>query len=443
MKTSYLLQGISLLGSLALLVLVLAYLSTGQYLQWVLFTTIAGATIQLEMSLNTVMTRYVAHNVALGRAQLVHAAGVARRVYHRFATLAAFAMFAGGGVYLGIADAGRFSPTWLAEWGLYCAAFLGYYVFNHHSCVLVALDRARDFARIGIAGRIVNVGAGCLALARGYGIWGLCVATAAGFAVGAAGFRAAARRALGEARTAEAVQGEPFALRNVFIHASYAVGAYALYRVGLILNAAATTDTAAQASYGLALQIYALILTFAAVPLNMRVTPLVRAVAARSRARTLRELGALAAYTNLVYLGAVAGLVACAGIIGDVLPDRGAELPSAAVLAGFGAAFLVEINILVLVNVLLAARTYRFAGDYYASGLLALALGAILWAAGAGLYQAFVIAPALVQLLVAMPLLWRRIGRETGISPAAYLGAVLRQLGRIVRHPIRIGLAFR
>jgi hypothetical protein len=448
MKTSYLLQGVNLLSSIIMLVLILAYFDPGRYLQWVLFTTISGGLIQLEGSMNVMMTRFISRAPALGGpAAIPPAAATAKRVYHRFALLGGLAMLAGGGAYLAVVNDGRFSPGWAFEWLIFCAAFIAYYFFGHYACLLIALERARRYASIALFSRIINVAASVGLVLAGFGMFGMVAGVALAFGVGGIALRKAGRDALAKLQLeppADPDLPKPiFATSTIFIHAGFVLGSYFLYRVALLLAAASSADTAFQASFGLALQIFALIMMIALVPLNMRVAPLVAAVASGNRSLISREAATLGLYVNLVFLAAVASFVVLAGVIDQVLPSRGASLPPRIVLTELSLAFLVEINILVFVNVLLAAQKFRFVFNYYLSAAIGIGLGIVAWRLGLAFHHALVLVPASVQAVVALPAIIRHVRQETGMLFGDYARDFRLHLLLVLRHPIKVGLAFR
>jgi len=448
MKTSYLLQGVNLLSSIIMLVLILAYLDPGRYLQWVLFSTISGGLIQLEGSMSVMMTRFISRAPALGGpAAIPRAAETAKGVYHRFALSCGLVMLLGGGAYLAAVNDGRFSPGWIYEWAIFCAAFIAFYSFAHYACLLIALEKTQRYASISLASRILNVAASVGLVVAGFGMLGMVAGVAIAFGVGGLAYRRAGRNALASLsrdHPADADMPRPvFAISTIFIHAGFVLGSYSLYRVALLLAAATSADTAFQASFGLALQIFALVMMIALVPLNMRVAPLVAAVASGNRGPISREAATLGVYVNLVFIATAALLVAFAGAVDQILPSHGASLPPRIVLAELSLAFLVEINILVFVNILLAAQKFRFVLDYYLSAAIGIGLGIVAWQLGLAFHHAFVLVPACVQTVVALPAIVRHVRRETGITFGDYARDFRAHLALVLRHPIKVGLAFR
>jgi len=447
-KTSYLLQGVNLLSSIIMLVLILAYLDPGRYLQWVLFSTISGGLIQLEGSMSVMMTRFISRAPAVGGSgALPRAAATARVVYHRFAFSCGLAMLLGGGAYLAAVNDGRFSPGWLYEWAIYCAAFIAFYSFAHYACLLIALEKTQRYATIALVSRIVSVVASVALVVAGFGMLGMVTGVALAFGIGGLAYQRAGRAALSQLmrdHPADPVLPRPvFATSTIFIHAGFVFGSYFLYRAALLLAAATSADTAFQASFGLALQIFALVVMIALVPLNMRVAPLVAAVSSSNRSLISREAATLGIYVNLVFIVTAALLVAFAGAVDHILPSHGASLPPRIVLIEMSFAFLVEINILVFVNVLLAAQKFRFVLDYYLSAATGIVLGIVAWRLGLAFHHALVLVPASVQAVFALPAIIHHVRRESGISFGEYARDFWLHLLLVLRHPIKVGLAFR
>lgn len=447
MKTSYLYQAINLLSTLLLLVGLLAYLDPGRYLEWVLFTTIAGAVIQLESSLNVISTRHLSRAIA-GGASISAALKNVRLAYRKFALAASLGMLFGGGAYLALVDNGRFGDSWPLEWLVFSLAYAVYYLFAYYSCVLVALGRAATFARAAMVARIFNVGLSLLLVARGWGVIGLVASLVSSFCIGAVTYRVLAQNALWAREPLHpASHGQEaerrLAVRSIYSHAAFIIGSYSLYRIGLLVAAAASSDTAFQASYGLALQLLTMVVTIALVPLNMRVTPLVEAVATKKRSEIAREAATLGVYVNLVYATAATALVIFSGSLDRLLPTRGTTLPSQEVLALLAGAFFIEVNLFVIVNVLLAAQRYRFTFDYYISAACGLVLAAMAWTIGVDLVVAFLLLPMLAQVFIAFPTLCRRMHLVTGVKLGDYAHAFVARALLMIRHPIKVGLAFR
>jgi hypothetical protein len=182
--------------------------------------------------------------------------------------------------------------------------------------------------------------------------------------------------------------------------------------------------------------------TVATVPLVMRVTPLVEAVSRGDKLETLRELGLLAAYVNIVFVAATTALVLLAPVVREILPGRGASLPSAETLSLLGFAFWIEVNIVVLANALIAARRFDFARRYATSVLTGLSLACVAWACGVGFIVSFVVVPAACQIVLALRMLLKMLKAVHGIAATDFARATLGHVARIIRHPITVGLRF-
>lgn len=449
MKLSYLYQLINLISGIVLLLMVLAKLESGIYLQWVLFQTLTGALIQIEQSLNTVATRAISRARERGtRAALASAIRQARNAYLVFSLVAGTALLLLGAVYLREVSDGRFSPYWFFEWAIYVGSFMIYYIATHHACALVALGRPDRFAQIALVIRVGNLALSVTLLVAGFGVVGLCTSAMISFVIGSLWFRTAGREAvdLAAGRSSAAIDTRHvqahFNLKQVALQLLFVLSAYGLYRVGLASIAATELNTGAQAGFALAIQIFTLLVSIASVPLTMRVAPLIACVESGDQARLKNELGFLAAYVNLVFVSAAASIVAAAPLIRTVLPDRGAALPPAEHLLALAAAFWLEVNLFVLANALVAARRFDFAYRYAGSAALAAILAWAAWRLSASPILSFVLVPAAVQAIVAAPLLSHMLHGQFGLGLSSHVRSTFRQALRIVRHPISVGLRF-
>lgn len=450
MKISYLSQIVNLSGSILLLVFLLLWLNEGAYLQWIIFTAIAGAFINLENSLSTVSSRYISREFHSGRVDKFRdAVGQLRRIYHRFAWLVFLVMMIGGGSYLYFAGDQKFSPNWPVEWLVFCCAYLITFYPASNCCLLIALHYPAVYSTIILLTRLLNIALAIGLIWLGYGVLGLALSVLVSATICAAAFKVFADRALatnlkpaeGAAQPA-AVDDAGIRFTQVVYHGAFIFTAYSLYRYGLFLDTGLTDNTASQASFGLALQIFMLIVTVSVVPLTMRVAPLVRAVLSNESERVMHELGLLSAYVNLVFVMMTAGLLILGPYLLSLLPVRGAQLPDTIELASLGAAFLIEVNILIFANVLIAAQNFRFIYFYAAGAAIGCAVGTLLWLNGSPFYFAFVQCPLVIQLCVTLPALAWLTRRTTNISMAGLAAETLKCLAGIVRHPIRVGLAF-
>jgi hypothetical protein len=449
MKASYLYQCVNVVAGVILLALLLRFFSKDAFLEWSLFTTIGGFTIQLESSLSTVCSRFLVrvHHRGGSRALSVSIAQC-KRWYLAFAVLVFLGLCVGGFFYFSTAAKAGFTGSWMLEWMVFSTSYLVTYLFAYNCCVLIASERITTYAIINVTTRLLNVALSSIFILSGLRVLGLCVSLLLSAAVGAFAMRWAGSRAIAaewRRHPEDSAQGtgeEKLEIDHVGRNIAFIGMAYFLYRAGLLIDAGSSFDASVQASYGLLLQILALIMALSSVPINMLVAPLQRAVLAADPGQIVREMARLAVYANIVFVTALLGLLILGPALSHGISAR-AALPGALDMAMLGFGFFLELNILLLVNVAIGARSYRFVPLYAVSAAIGVSVAVVLRSQGVDLYLAFGLAPAVTQMVIAVPLIGREVARLTGVTLRSYIlgsGAFLR---RVLRHPIRVGLAFR
>ncbi len=449
MKASYLYQCVNVVAGMLLLALLLRFFSKDAFLEWSLFTTIGGFTIQLESSLSTVCNRFLVrvHHRA-GTGTLAIAIAQCRRWYLAFAVLVFLGLCVGGFFYFSRAAAAGFDGTWAVEWVVFCTSYLVTYLFAYNCCVLIASEHISTYSMINVTTRLINVALSCIFISGGLGVFGLCISLLMSATLGAFGMRWAGARAMAaEWRRHPQVGGagigeEKLEFNHVGRNIAFIGIAYFLYRAGLLIDAGSSFDANLQASYGLLLQILTLIMALSSVPINMLVVPLQRAVLTADPGQIVREMARLAVYANLVFVTAFLGLLIFGPALSHSISAR-AALPHWRDMAILGFAFFLELNILLLVNVAIASRSYRFVPLYAVSAAIGLSVAIVLRSQGGNLYVAFGLAPAITQMAIAVPLVGREVWRLTGVTPWSYVSTSAAFLWQVIRHPIRVGLAFR
>jgi len=448
MKASYLYQCVNVVAGMVLLALLLRFFPKDAFLEWSLFTTIGGFAIQLESSLSTVCNRFLVRVHHRGGSRVFSAAiAQCRRWYVTFAILVFLGLCVGGFFYFSRATTAGFTGTWALEWLVYCAYYLVTYLFAYNCCVLIASERISTYATINVTSRLVNVGLSCIFVLSGFRVLGLCISLLLSAVLGSLAMRWAGARAIAaqwRALREDGVAGigdDKLEIDHVGRNIAFIVIAYFLYRAGLLIDAGSSFDANVQAGYGLLLQILTLIMGLSSVPINMLVAPLQRAVLTAEPGHIVREMARLAVYTNIVFITALSGLLIFGPALSHSISARAALPPRLDVLMlGFG--FFLELNILLLVNAAIASRSYGFVPRYAVSAAIGLSVAIVLRSQGVGLYVAFGLAPAVTQMLIAVPLIGREVARLTGVTLRSYIlgsGAFLRQ---VLRHPIRVGLGF-
>jgi hypothetical protein len=210
----------------------------------------------------------------------------------------------------------------------------------------------------------------------------------------------------------------------------------------LLIDVGHKLNHSTQASYSLGLQIQTLILALATVPISMMVSPLQRAVIDANPNRICYEMSRLAVYANSVFIIALSIIIIIGPILDQMLSAKTA-LPHSLDLLILGFAFLIELNIKILANVAMASLRYEFTILYIISAVIGLLLAILLWSEGTNVYIAFGLVPALIQMTVAYPLIYKSVTKVTGISVKGYFLASIIFVFRIIKHPISIGLSFK
>lgn len=448
MKTSYLYQLVNLLSSVLMIVLILVYLDTNQYLQWILFTSIMGAFIQLEGSLNVVSVRLISNaNESDSHDGFEDSLSFVAKTYHRASLVGIALIYTLGGIFLSNANSLNLGENWLSEWSIFCVAYLLYYFVNHRSCQLVALNHIRSFSTIALASRIVNISLSLILVACGYAILGLCLSILMSFGMAAFSYRLLAISKTKErmARIGNLPVQYSYTrktIQNIAMHAIFILFFYSLYRIGLFLDASLTGDNQKQASFGLALQIFFLLLTISSVPLTMRVAPLISAMNGGIMEVIIKELSILTVAVNLVFAIMATGLICIGPVLLSFIPNIATELPNRFILLLLSIAYLIEINIMIIVNAMLARRQYSFVARYVFGFILSIIMALLAWQIGMNIYFSFIVMPICCQLIVTLPLIYRTFTASNMFDLREFLMAVVARLNAVIRRPITVGLSF-
>jgi len=426
-KSAFVFQGLSLAVSIGILLVALLFLKTDDYLLWVLFTTIGSGLITLESGLNSVSTRTISR-AWIDKAPYTATVVMVGRSYARFSSVGSIFMAVAGGLYLTTIDYGIGDRSWIIPWAIFCVAYFLYYFASYRSCQLVAIGRITTFTGIGSFGRLANLIVAAALAWAGYGIMGLAVSVLVSFALTGFLLDRAGRRSLQDApdalRTAPATLKVSELLRKGWYQAAFALASYFLYRGIFLYVSTAMPSALDAASLGLAIQFFGFIVLLAAVPLNMRISPLIAAGRTGDSTRITAELGHLGKITNLAFVVASAGLILVGPEIFRLVPDLAATLPPRLTLAILAACFWVELNLLIFVNLWLAIDRFEFVFSYLLSVGIAWLVSLALIMSGYSSTNLLFVATLVVQLLVAFPLMTLRVRRDLGISIYAYARAI-------------------
>jgi hypothetical protein len=334
-------------------------------------------------------------------------------------------VFIGGAMYLSYAVSGKNLGHWSSAWLLFSIAYAINYYFGANNSILLALAKVETFNYIGSLTRALNFFGTLLLLIAGLSVMGICISFAASVTVGCLLTAIAARRSLlqfasaADADPSEGRISEPTKSTDIVKYTLFTFSAFALYKGG-VLVATSFFPKDLVGRYSLTLQAYTMLSAAALVPIQIWLARLVNAIVVDDQKKVVRELARTFWYANLVFAAGTAFLVLLGN---EVLGRIGTKvtLPGAANVLIVAFAFLVELNIFILVNLLVTKRRYEFVRIYVvcaASGMM-LGLSAI-WLTR-DLVLSMIVIPAIVQAMVCLPLLTKRVCAELKTTPGAFI----------------------
>lgn len=434
-------QLVSLIVSIAMVPLLLGFLGAEDYLVWAIFATIGGVTLQFEAAIQNLFIRrvaplWVARRFRAARAELVRV----RRAYAILSGGVLVVLIPFGLVYLAalldLSLTREADMTPLLAWVLFIGAYALNYRLGTNNVILLSAGRTDPFYGTGTATRALNLLLSVSLLASGMDLLGLALAFALSVVVNVTVLALRARRVLldGPAEGAEAAYPLAGGLdeTGVVRFTSFMLCAYLLYR-GAFLIAAGRMPTGDAASYGLALQAFAIFGAVAVIPLNVRLSRMAAAIAAHDVAAEDRELA-----RSIIFAGLAIVLGACALVLlgAPILALIGSEvaLPATPLLAIIALAFFVEALIMIAVNFLLLRRDFHFVTTYAVSALVGLGAAAAGISKGLPVVLALVALPLAVQAGMALPAVYAALARSRGQSLADLLRSIARA-GLSARRP--------
>lgn len=428
---AYLNQAVNLAVSLMMVPLLLRYLPPEQFVLWAIFTTLGGLTLQVEASLQSLYVRELAADYHSGvPARLVDGVARVRRAYLLLSLAIAIPFLAIGWWYLGVIAMKGATATWRLEWCIFALTFAANYYFGSNNVVLLALGRTREFNIAGLATRGLNFVATLILLLLGWSVLGLSVSFAISVATNCWLNAMTARRAVQAASQGNSatVSGNDIDLpargpQDLLRYMFFTIAAFVLFK-GSLLIAASSYPKDLVSGYSLVLQMFALLTTMSLVPMQIWLGRLVRAVLADDRVALLAEIVRTALVANALFL---AGAIAFALLGPAVLSGIGSRigLPNGSQIAGAALAFMIEMNIAIIVGYLVTKRRYEFVRIYVVCAVAGVGIALAASRHGAGLFEALVLLPLLVQLTVCAPLLLRLFAGELGLSLGGLLRAVM------------------
>jgi hypothetical protein len=433
MRAAYLNQAINLLIAILMVPMLLRYLSLGEYILWAVFTTFGGITLQIESSIQILSVREIAKQYHAGDgAGVVRAVRRARKAYGMLAVGVLLPFFVAGIVYLGFPASDKVANHWLLEWIVFTVAYAINYFFGANNSILLALARVDTYNYVNSLTRTLNFLGSLLLLRAGFAVLGVCASFALSVLLGCALITLAARRALRQAVRAETAQEHAISLPDGAVAAAdlvrytlFTFFAFALYKGGVLI-AASLFPKGVAGAYSLTLQALTMLSALSLVPIQIWLASFVKAIVADNRVQVIHELARTFLYANLVFIAGTAALVWFGNAL---LRSIGAhvELPGRGALLLAAAAFMIEINLFILINLLVTKRRYEFVPIYVACVCVGLTLAlSSVWLTH-DLIASLVVVPATIQAAVCLPLILRRVAAELALTPAAFLAMLGKQ----------------
>jgi hypothetical protein len=438
MRAGYLFQLINLIVSILFVPLLLRYLTVGEYLLWSVFTTLGAVTVQLQNAIQYVSMRQIAYAHFSGvPSQLLSAIHRTRTAYRRLLIIVVGPFYVVGLAYLILVAKPRLGISGIPEWSVFVMAYAVTYHFAPNNAILLGTMRVSTNNHILSATRVLNFIGNYLALKAGLSIAGICLSFLASQLVGAA---AGARQARGTLETGNfyrsttggsGVKATLGVQANIRLYAIYMIASFALYN-GSLLLATALFPKSAVATYALGLQSNTMLLALAQVPVQVWLSRFVRAIASSDNSRVLRELSVTLVTCNGVFVGGFASLA----IFGDLLLrliGSHVMLPGIASLLVVSAAFLVELNISLMINFLVNKGNYRFVRVYAVTSGIAILFGFMAASISGGFMLGLIAVPLILQTTIALPSIMRITCTELRVTRKALVQSVGASLVNLCR----------
>lgn len=413
MPAALLFQLTSLLVSVLMVPLFLRVLTPDVYLLWLVFTTIGGMLLQIEASIQTLMVRRMAlASPEIDPAGFAHERARARTAYRRLSVVASAVALPGGIAYIHWVVQPAATISWLLAWIVVSLAYTVNFLCGPNNCTLLSTGRNDRFFLTMSMSRVLHFGGTLTALLLGFGLTGISVAFALAVAFSCVTIARQSRRTFDHSADA-AVQAAADRVAvdetGLLRFGIFTLAAFVIYR-GAVMLVIAYFPGSSATSYGLALQAYAIVGAVAVLPLQVR---LHRLVVVRRDGDAAGVDAEVATAMWFAFLTIAAGLLSLTLVGAPLLKiiGSGVAMPPFVTLAAMAFAFLVEALILVLINLLLLEKNVTFVRDYVGGVVAALSLAALSLWCGGGLVVSMLVLPALVQALVTLPLIARRVAR--------------------------------
>lgn len=425
MRAAYLFHAVNLAVSMLMLPLLLAELSIGEYAIWLIFTAFGGATLQIQNAIQNVVVKDLARGFYGGSREIFDVVWWrTRRAYLFLALIVAGPVLVFGLFYLERLSVRTVTLSVELGWVIFVLSYALVYLFTPRNILLIGTDRVDVYNNINTLTRILYFIGIVIGLQFDLAILGICIGFAFSTMVGSV-LAMFATRAPVQLREPVPGAGQPLPVEsNVLNYALFSTASFGLYN-GMLLVAASMFPEGLIASYGLALQIGTLLTALSIAPLQVWLGKLTTAVALGDRKHEGREVARTQLVTNLVFVPGFAGVV----VLGSsLLRFIGSDLslPPSQMLLLFGAAFLVELNIVTLVNYHMIRGDYGFVLPYVVFALVGVCLSVIAALLTHNIY-AFIVLPLVIQGLIALPLLLKRTRAALGIG----YGDFIRNMGAV------------
>jgi len=424
-RAAYFNQAINLLVSILMVPLLLKFLGLGEYILWAIFTTFGGITLQIESSIQALSVREIAKQYQAGNQEgMRYAIKRARRAYRMLSLGVLIPFTTLGLVYLSYVADHKISQHWKFEWLIFAATYALNYYFGVNSSVLLALGKVSALNHVQALTRLANFLITFALLWEGLSVMGVCLSFAISVLASCALIAYTARSALLDHRSSPLIATPIQNSTNhahaydIARHTLFTFAAFALYK-GSVLVAASFFTKEAVGAYSLTLQAFTMLTTLALVPIQVWLSRLVNAILMDNTVGLTRELARTIVFTNLMFVAGTAVLL----LLGNqllALIGSSVTLPQPGALLLVGGAFLIEMNLLVLINLLVTKRRYDFVRIYLACAATGAGLMIIGLLLARDLFMSMVFLPMAVQLAFCLPKVLKLVCEELKTTPHAF-----------------------
>lgn len=377
----YLAQIMGIGLGLVMLPVVVRYMSTSEVGLWFVFTTLASLAQLLELGFQPTISRNIAYIYA--GAQNLSADGIrendggelnvqllrnliaaSRLIYRWIALLASGVLLAGGTFYIStlLPNSNNASIYW--GWGAFAIGNIVNYYYGYLNALLQGRGDVTAANKVIVASRGVQVLVGIITVVAGLGLLGLGLACLVSTVVS----RMLARhfvfsKSHPEMATLSANHEDTKSLVKILWHNAsrfgiVLVGVFLIYR-GNILIASSFLGLADAASYGLAIQIFLLMISISMVPFNLALPKLNTLRMQKKQKDSYKTFGALLAMGLLIYTAMDLSLLSFGSFLLNLVGSS-TRLPDFYVLLAMSVVFLLEINHGICANFITTENTVPF-----------------------------------------------------------------------------------